>query len=68
MNRLLVLYRNHPGDSREFLTVLDFFKFPTVIFLLTAAYNRPMLKKTGGFLMDIDDLIYGDADPGPSSR
>lgn len=33
-----------------------------------AAYIECMPKKTGGREMDIDDLIYGDSDPGPSDR
>lgn len=37
---------------------------------LSAAYIEGMLKKTEVALMeyDIDDLIYGDHDPGPSGR
>ena len=42
----------------------------TVILSACPAYTECMLKNTGGMPMeqDIDDLIYGAADPGPSSR
>ncbi len=41
---------------------------PGVIFVGHPAYNDGMLTLQGGIKMDIDDLIFGDADPGPSSR
>ena len=37
----------------------------------SGAYDESMLTQTGGVFsmeVDIDDLIFGDRDPGPSER
>ena len=66
------------GAGFKMLPIFRFTKMPKGIFMKrpwrffifsrARAYNIFMSLKRRKTEMDVDDLIYGDCDPGPSSR
>ena len=63
-----VLYPKVLHVSREFLSVADF--FAALVSYFSAPAHRIVLcaVKKEVESMDVDDLIYGNDDPGPSER
>ncbi len=61
-SQTLVLYPKARRVSRQIHALSDYFHNLKSVIIQYFYIDK------GGNEMDIDDLIYGDADPGPSSR